>query len=116
MEDEGRYSRLRQKRHNKFILYLGTRSFNHQLLLLVKFKVEEVYLFCLFLNAQHFPLKFQRVYASFNMNTITTMTDKAKNTDISIAPNRLGFCLKTVADISLRNVVLLTDPLKPRFV
>jgi hypothetical protein len=36
--------------YNKFMLYLGARSFHHQLQFLAKLRVKELYLFCVFLT------------------------------------------------------------------
>jgi hypothetical protein len=52
------------------MLYLRARSFSHQLQLLVKFRVEEVYLFYMLLTTNITRWNFNRVYASDDYITI----------------------------------------------
>jgi hypothetical protein len=51
--------------YNKFILYLWAKSFSHQLQLLAKLRVKEVYMLCVFLTTTIAHWNFSRASASF---------------------------------------------------
>jgi hypothetical protein len=53
-----------RQRQKLFMLYLTTKSFSHQLQMLMELRVEEVYLFHVFLTTTINHLKYNRVYAS----------------------------------------------------
>jgi hypothetical protein len=50
LEDKGQHSKLRQKAVLTFMLYLRDKLLDHQLQLLVKLRVKEVYLLQVFLT------------------------------------------------------------------